>query len=418
MSIHWSRITFSRRDFLRTCTLAAGAFALNPHALFAEPARRANVLPRIPRPLTLGTLFPRSTIYPALSKNWSAGMELYFRQAGGAKTALHALSSANRRDAKVQADLCVGIAGANAATYLSPWLDNSRALFIANDGGANALRSSERNPFMFHNTLGYWQANAAMGQWAAQHLGRKAFVASSFYESGYDALYAFCLGLASAGGQVVQTFVAHVPPDENDLPELIAAIQRARPDFVFALFSGGRAVDFVRAYAESGLTNHIPLAGSAFMVDETLLPQLGDAALGIRTGLSWAPTLPTAENCAFSDAFQATNGRAPDAFAALGYDTARWIAQALETVDSDMQSDRLREAFLGVSFDGPRGRFLVDPDTQTAITPLYLREVQARNGTLVNQVIGRLEPVSEHDVQLAALRSALRTGWTHAYLGI
>jgi branched-chain amino acid transport system substrate-binding protein len=346
-------------------------------------------------------------------------MELYFRQAGGAKTALRALSSANGTDAKVQADLLVGIAGANAATYLGPLLENRRALFIASDGGANALRSSERNPFIFHNTLGYWQANAAMGQWAAQHLGRKAFVASSFYESGYDTLYTFCRGLETAGGQVLQTYVAHVPPDENDLPELIAAIQRARPDFVYALFSGSRAVDFVRAYADSGLASHIPLAGSAFIVDETLLPQLGNAALGIRSGLSWAPTLPTAENRAFIAAFQATNGRAPDAFAVLGYDTARWIAQALETVVGDLaQTDRLREAFLAASFAGPRGLFRMDPDTQTAVTPLYLREVQPCHGTLVNQVVGELEPVSENADWLAALPTEMRTGWIHAYLGV
>jgi len=396
----------SRRDFIKAVGLATGALALNPLDLFADnsPLSSATVLPRVPRPLTLGTLLPRSTLYPGLGKNWSAGMEFYFRQSGGAPVALRADDSA---------DLLVGIGGANVVA------PSQRAWLIANDAGANVLRRDEASPNIFHNSLGYWQANAAMGNWTAQRLGRKAFVASSFYESGYDSLYAFQLGFENAGGQVAQTFVAHVPPTANDLPELIAAIRRAQPDFVYAFFSGARAVDFMRAYADAGLIDQIPLAGSAFLVDEMLLPQLGNAALGIHSGLSWSPTLPTVENQTFFAAFQKMTGRAPDAFAVLGYDTARWIAEALNQVGGDLtQSAQLRQAFRAVKFASPRGAFAIDAATQTSATPLYLRQVQARDGKLVNQVLGKLEPVSENDARIAEWRIAVRTGWTHAYLGV
>src|SRR5262249_55244148 len=151
-------------------------------------------------------------------------------------------------------------------------------LLLVSDAGADAVEPVRGGGSVFFDSLGYWQASWAMGDWAARNLGRRAVVAASLYESGYDSLYAFQPGLEEAGGEGVETCVTHVPPATHDTGRAIAAIRRAVPDFVFAAYSGQPAVDFVRAYADSGLARRVPLAGSSFLVDETLLPAMGAAA--------------------------------------------------------------------------------------------------------------------------------------------
>src|SRR2546426_10380737 len=83
-----------------------------------------------------------------------------------------------------------------------------RTFLILADAGANIVRETEQSPYVFHNTLGYWQSSLALGEWAVRNIGKKVFVASSFYESGYDALYAFRLGAEIAGRRGRRTYIS------------------------------------------------------------------------------------------------------------------------------------------------------------------------------------------------------------------
>jgi ABC-type branched-subunit amino acid transport system substrate-binding protein len=298
------------------------------------------------------------------------------------------------------------------ATSLSALLEERRALLVVSDAGADAIEPARGGGSVFYDSLGYWQASWAMGRWAARNLGRRAVVAASFYESGYDSLYAFQRGLEEAGGEVVETCVTHIPPARHDIGRALAAIREARPDFAYAVYSGQPAVDFVRAYAASGLARRVPLAGSGFLTDETLLPAMGGAALGIRSCLSWGPDLPTPENRDFTAAFQRATGRQPDAFAVLGHETARLIGTALAAGAGDRGG--LGSALATATFQAPRGRIAMSPTTHVTLVPLYLRETRRRHDLVGNEVVAELAPPSEAR-SIAILRAWPKTGWLNAY---
>jgi branched-chain amino acid transport system substrate-binding protein len=224
------------------------------------------------------------------------------------------------------------------------------------------------------------------------------------------------MGIETAGGRVAARHVNFGPDGPKPLADVMAAIRNARPDFVFAAYSGPEAVAFVRAYEAAGLKAEIPLVGSGFLVDESLLPEMGSAALGVRSALSWAPTLATPANQSFITAYADLTGSRPNVFAAVGYDTARWIAEALAATGDDAGRPGLvREALLATRFSGPRGAWAIHPSTRQAHTPHYLRQVTAGPGGAVNQVLEELAPVDEADPRLVALRQAARTGWLYAY---
>jgi branched-chain amino acid transport system substrate-binding protein len=412
----------TRRHFLQTALAVAGGIA----GMAAASSRgEAMALPPANPAARVGLLLPQSSLYPHLGESFLDGMRTGLWQAGATRVLLVAaevgigVSAAVARCQQLIADegvdLVVSAANANVAAAVGPMLDRSGRLFIGADGGANLARPDEQGSRVFWNSLGYWRANWAMGAWAARQMGRKAFVAASFYESGYDSINAFRLGFESAGGQVVQTSITHVPPEATDWQALSTAIRQAKPDFVYGLYAGQPAVDFVQAYAAAGLAGRIPLAAAPFTVDETLLPELGDAALGIRSCLPWSAALDTAENQAFAAALQAETGRAPNAFALLGYDTALMVAGALRAAGS---AGDLRLALERVSWASPRGRLKMNAATHSTVSPLYVREVKRSADRLQNVVIATLPEIGEQDERLEPLRTGVKTGWLNTYLGV
>lgn len=379
-----SRLT--RRGFLRLAGLATGAV----------------VVPDWPggHSLKVGVLLPTAVLYPAMGQNLVTGMRLYFGAAGHPVTfAIHEIGAGTasaRRTSRALleqggVDVVVAVTGEHVAATLRPlYADHGVPLVVCN-AGANVVRPDDQGTFLVFNSLKLWQSNWALGFWAGHHLGSRAVSALSFYDSGYDAPYLFRLGFEAAGGDLLETFVSHTPAGDGNLTPLLAAIRDAGPDFVYASYCGAQAVEFVQAYARSGLAGHIPLIGSAFLVDDrSVLPQLGSAALGIKTSLPWAAPVSGSEDQAVLAAYPQQTGRSADSFAALGYDTAHLITR--------MMAEGVHEA--------PR---------ETG-GPLFLREVRRHGLALANVVTAHLSSIAERDIQRAVAESSPKSGWLAPYL--
>jgi len=333
----------------------------------------------------IGLILPRDS---QVARDLAAGLKVGLGSSTAAPVELLASTSAGgpfsiervarQLIAERQAGAVVGLSDTHVAAHLHPLLAEHGTHFVAATTGANVVRAAEQSPFLHHVSLRYWQANWAMGRWAAKQMGRKAFVAASLYESGYDALAAFQAGFESAGGTVVETQIT----DQRVIwADLMAAIRSARPDLVFACYSGSKAVDFVKQCEKAGLTGLLPLAASAFAVDEARLPDMGESAEGIVSCFSWAPSLKTQANKAFAIAYEAVTGCSPNAYALLGYNTAAAIG---------------------------------GPTAPEGDEPLYVRVVRSK----AHEILTQVNAVSERDNKLKPLRTAVRTGWMHSYRGI
>ena len=84
-------------------------------------------------------------------------------------------------------------------------------------------------------------------------------------------------------------------PGQSDYQVEISQIRAAGPKAVFVFYPGGMGIQFVKQFAQSGLRDRIPLY-SAFTVDETTLPAIGEAALGNYEVSFWAPDLDVPRN--------------------------------------------------------------------------------------------------------------------------
>lgn len=375
---------------------------------------------------TVGVLLPRSRSYRQLGPNLLAGLELGLRRGGsppvrlvveevGAGLALAEQKARQLLGAEF-ADLVVGLLGVNLAAALRPLFEAQQVCLLACEAGENFPRAGELWPGLFRCSLALWQANYALGAWAAANLGRRAVLAQSFYDSGYDLPFAFGLGFEQAGGTVLQTFLTHRPPDPGSFGPIFACAEREAPDLIFGSYSGRPAVEFVRAYGESGLRGRVPLLGGAFLADEALLPEQGEAALGIVSAAGWDAEAPAARP--FLAEFAAQAGRPADGFAALGYECGLWIAAASAALGGDFGSpERVPAALAGATVDGPRGVLRPgEADRLLAPAALAVREVRRRGDGLAGETIAALPAPDPCEAPLAAAAGGLRSGWLNPYL--
>jgi branched-chain amino acid transport system substrate-binding protein len=408
-------LAYTRRDLLRRTGQLAGALAATATLPLALRTRHVPTSAgRSAPPLRIGALLPQSTVYPRLAESLLAGLQLAFAREGRhiallvediGRGAAFPTPAVDRLLGEHRAAVLLGMVNPDTAASLRARLAASGALLVNLPVGANMPRAADDHPAIVTHSLAHWQASLALGRWAAGRLGRRALLATSLYDSGYDALYAFRLGFERAGGTVVATQVTHHPANDDPLAAQLDALTGFAPDFVYAAYSGQDAVDFVRAYHAAGLAARLPLIGSSFLTDEALLPQMGPVALGIRTAAPWSPALDTPANRRFVAAYRAQTGQAPDTFALLGYETAQLLAQA----DAALWAPAL-------SFTGPRGVIGLDATTRTTTGPLYLREVRAAGAGLVNAILGALPAPAVSDPALADLRGSVKTGWSTPYL--
>jgi branched-chain amino acid transport system substrate-binding protein len=150
----------------------------------------------------------------------------------------------------------------------------------------------------------------------------------------------------------------------------------------------------VKQFDEFGLKKDIKLSGSGFMLEEDVFPAQGQAAIGGVTGLHYATTLENAENKKFKDDYKAKFGKEADVYAVQGWDTGRFIDEALKKVQGNSQDkDALVKAMESITFDSPRGPWKMDAETHNPIFNVYAREVRLEGGKPTNFVIETFKDV-------------------------
>ena len=115
-----------------------------------------------------------------------------------------------------------------------------------------------------------------MGDYAAKELKYKrvAMIADDI-AYGYELNAGFQRAFEDAGGKVVQKLWP--PLNAPDYGTYIAQL-KTNVDAIFIGFAGSNGLKFLRQYKEYG--GKIPLLGGMTAIDESLLRQMGDEALG------------------------------------------------------------------------------------------------------------------------------------------
>ena len=151
----------------------------------------------------------------------------------------------------------------------------------------------------------------------------------------------------------------------------------------------------MKAYNETGLkAAGIQFFGTGDLTQESDLPALGDAALGILTTFHYAVSHNSPENKAFVAAAQKALGDAKElTFPSVSaFDGMHVIYKMIEATGGKQDAQKAVDAVKGLAWVSPRGPVMIDPDTRHITENIYLREVsKAADGTYYNKEIQTFE---------------------------
>ena len=361
------------------------------------------------RAIKVGLVVPKSGVYAALGTDMQAGWELWLAQHGGKfgdvtvetvvadegetpQTGQPAVQKVLQSDG---VDVVVGIVNSSTALGVANLFTESKKLLIVTNAGAADVTGKARTPYMWRTSFANAQVSAAMGQHlAASGFKDGVFAIAPDYAAGSEVIAGFTKAFEAGGGKVVGT-VKPAFGKTSDYQPFLTQIQQSGAKATFCFFSGAEAITFVKQYAQFGLAPAIPLYGSGFLTEGSVLKQQGAAAMGVQTTLHYSDQLDNPANKTFVEAYaKANNGASPSVFSMQTYDAANVLNRALQTsggVDGDALSKAL--GGIGTVDDSPRGPWTFDG--QNPRQNMYLRTVQDKGGTLVNAIVQDLGPQSQ-----------------------
>jgi branched-chain amino acid transport system substrate-binding protein len=208
---------------------------------------------------------------------------------------------------------------------------------------------------------------------------------------GYEQLGGFCRVFEDNGGKIIKKLYS--PLVTADYVPYIAQI--ANVDGTFTGIGGG-TVRFVRQYADLDRKAKMPLFGGQTTLDDSLLKNMGDEALGVVTASCYTASVDTSSNRSFVDETFKEHGKFPGAYAAGMYLSGMVVEAALaksggRTDDKEAFMAALRAVSLT---DTPRGPLSFDR-FGNAVGNIYVLRGDRKNNLLVNTIIKTYPNVSQ-----------------------
>ena len=287
-------------------------------------------------------------------------------------------------------NIIAGFGVTPAALAAAPLATQAKIPEVVMAAGTSII--TEKSPYIVRTSFTLAQSSTIMGDWAAKNGIKKVAALVSDYAPGADALNFFKQHFTAAGGEIVEE--SKVPLANPDFAPFLQRMKDAHPDAIFVFVPAGQGGTFMKQYTERGLTG-IKVIGPGDVMDDDLLNNMGDSALGAVTAHIYSAAHPSDKNKKFVADYEKAFGNRPGFMAAGGWDGIDLIYQALKKTNGNADGDTLIAAMKGMKWESPRGPISIDPDTRDIVQNVYLRKVEKKDGQLYNVEFQTFEAVKD-----------------------
>lgn len=375
--------------FRKLLSQAVGVAFAATMAVASLPAAAAD-------PIKVGLIVPVTGPFAYMGRQIRAGVSLYLAQHGdtvaGRKVEVILKDDAgvpdtSRRLAQemVVNDKVTVLAGFGLtpqAFAVAPIATQSKTPMVVMQAATSSV--TEKSPYIVRTSMTLPQVTLAVADWAPRNNIHKVVTLVSDYAPGVDAETTFKSRFVAKGGQVIESL--RTPMITTDFSPYLQRVRDAKPDAVFVFLpAGDSAAVFMKQFAERGLQQAgIKLLGTGDIVDDDVLGNMGDVALGTITSHHYSAAHPSALNKQFVEGIEkANNGMRPSFMAVGGYDGMRVIMEGLKATNG-AGGEALVKAMAGQHFESPRGPVAIDPQTRDIVQDVYIRKVEKVGGKLFN----------------------------------
>jgi len=359
-------------------------------------------------PLRIGFLTVRTGPLAAGGKQMEEGLLLFLKERNqtlaGRKVELYSTDTAgNPAQAKTKTQelveknrvhVIIGPLATFEALAIDDYIKQAQVPLITPTSAAQKdLAQQGLNDYVIHAMGTAAQPMHVLGEFAAKKLGLKRIttVADDF-TYGHEGTAGFQAAFEANGGKIVQKLW---PP--LNVPEYGAYVSQIKGnvDGVYAGFAGINGLRFLKVYSEYGRSK-TPVFGNPTCVDEGVLRNMGDEALGVYSASWYSAALDTPENRRFVAAVQAEYKVTPGFYTAGTYVSAMFLEVALNAIQGRFED---KPAFVRALHNvrlerSPIGPIRID-DYGKPILNIYVRKVERKDGHLVNTILATFPDVSQ-----------------------
>ena len=257
---------------------------------------------------------------------------------------------------------------------------------------AEDMTQRKANPWFVRATSSSAQCSYAMGDYAAKELGyKRAAMIADDLAYGHELNAGFQRAFEDAGGKVVQKLWP--PLVSPDYGTYIAQLKQ-NVDVIFIGFAGSNGFKFFKQYKEYG--GNTPILGGMTAVDEALLQQMGDEALGMISTCWYSAQIDTPTNKKFVEGMNRDYKVDPGFYAAATYTNGAVLEAALQKISAKIEDKDALMAALRASNKVETARGPVSFDKYgNVIGNVYIRRVEKKGGRYVNTVAKIYPDVSQ-----------------------
>ncbi len=269
----------------------------------------------------------------------------------------------------------------------------SAQLLTLSVAAAEDMTQRKPNPWFTRGTSTSSQSAMPLADYAAKTLKYKRMaVIADDIAYGHEMCAGFMRVFEDAGGKVVQRMFP--PLTVPDYGTYLAQL-KTNIDSIFLGFAGSNGFRFVRQMNEYGLLKKVTPIGGMTALDEAVLRNMGDEALGIITSCWYSAEIDNPINKKFVDGFRRQWKYDPGFYAAATYVEAAVLDQTLQKIHGKIEDKQaFMKAVRSGKFDTCRGPVQFD-QYGNVVGNVYIRKVARKDGRLVNTVIHTYPNVSQ-----------------------
>jgi branched-chain amino acid transport system substrate-binding protein len=357
--------------------------------------------------LRIGFLSVRSGPLAAGGRQMEEGIQLFLKErnntlAGRKVELIIADTGGNPAGAKTKTQeliernkvhVVIGPLATFEALAIDDYILQARVPLITPTSAAqNDLAQQKKNEYVIHAVGTAAQPTHVLGQYAAKKLGMKrvAMIADDF-TYGHEGAAGFLKVFEDNGGKIVQKLWP--PLNVSDYGSYVGQL-KTNVDGIYAGFAGTNGLRFLKQYKEYQMK--LPVLGNPTAVDEGVLRNMGDEALGVYSASWYSAGIDSPDNKRFVQAIQAEYKTTPGFYTAGTYTAGLFLEAALKAVNGKAED---KAAFVRALHavrltSGPMGPIHLDEFSKPVMN-MYVRKVERKDGQLVNSIVETFKDVSQ-----------------------
>ena len=381
-------MTISRRQFVSSVAGAGIASMVAPDPVFAQNSGpiRVGLMAAKTGPLASGGIDMdlAMTMFLKERDNMLAGRKVELIVADTAGSPATARTKAQELVEKNDVHCIIGPLAAFEALAIADYL-TEKGIPTIGVAAAEDMTQRHPSPWFVRATSTSAQCAYPLAEYSAKELKYKKIVTiADDFAYGHEMCAGFQRAFEDNGGKIIQKIFT--PLATPDYGSYVAQVKSA--DAIFLGTAGSNGFRFLRQFIEYGLKDKMAaVIGGMTALDESVLRNMGDEALGILTTSWYSAELDNPLNKVFAAAFRKQFKYDPGYYAGGTYVSGQILEAGLKTTKGNVEDKKaLMAAIRGSNAQTVRGVVKFD-EFGNAIGDVYIRKVTRSDGRLVNSVI-------------------------------